>query len=303
MNGAEGRHAWQPADWTGLTSSTRHPLHCVAGVLCGVSRLLPEGRWHLKGSTALLGWTGPTARLPDDVDLSVAQDVADLLLTAGELPGGAAGERLRLLRAEPMVFSTGGRAPVHRALVRVDGPEVSGEVLLNVAPRPVAEVAADRRTAPLSFPLPGGGTVVVPAATFGRCLAQKLLRYTLRRSGDRRNTRWSDLLDFLSAASAPRAPVLTLGVLRRDVAAELAVVGRAWPDLPVPPAEWLDHWDSAVFRSGLPFGRLPDAAERAARFWRPVLSAPPGAAPVPGTEAPYAPERVWNFSEWRWQAP
>lgn len=198
------------------------------------------------------------------------------------------------------MFSSPGRATVHRALVRVRAGEAIGKVLLNILLVPDGEAAGDNRTAPLDFP-GRNAPVTVPAATLSRCLAQKLLRYTRRRDGGKINTRWTDLTDFLLAAESPLAPALLLDEVRRDVAIEFAAMGRTWPDhLPQPPWEWLDFWDTATFRDGLEFGRLPEAADRLAEFWNPVLEtrvAPygPSTAPAP----PTAPQ-VWSPSTWQW---
>ncbi|MFT2017431.1 hypothetical protein ACMA1D_16565 [Streptomyces sp. 796.1] len=348
--------AWRAADFTGLDTGLRHELAAVAAVLAGIDRALPGAPWHLKGSSALLGWIGPTARPPADVDLALPAGPGGALLRTAELPPGPDGERLRLLRTEPVVFSRPGRVAVHRALVRVmsgvgnvraaggvrgvggmgrvDGMGGAGaapgmqvgaltDVLLNIVLVPDDIAARDARTAPLAFP-GAPGPCVVPAATFGRCLAQKLLRYARLRDGGKINTRWSDVADFLIAAASPRAPLLELVRLRQDVAAECAALDRPWPaELPPPPAEWLDFWDTATFQHGWPFGRLPEAVARVERFWGPVLAAPvapyeaEGAAPY-GAEraaAPYGPARasgadgddapvrhIWSPTAWEWQA-
>ncbi|MER0243778.1 hypothetical protein AAHZ94_17550 [Streptomyces sp. HSW2009] len=356
--------AWRAADRVELGTGLRHELTAIAAVLAGIDRALPGAPWHLKGSSALLGWAGPTARPPADVDLALPAGPGAALLRAAELPPGPGGERLRLLRTEPVVFSRPGRVAVHRVLVRVmsgvggvgevggmggvrpaggaggmggagavDGAgappgiqvgALTDDVLLNIVLVPDDIAARDTRTAPLAFPA-APGPCVVPAATFGRCLAQKLLRYARLRDGGKINTRWSDVADFLIAAASPRAPLLELTGLRQDVAAECAALHRPWPaELPPPPAEWLDFWDTATFQYGWPFGRLSEAVARVERFWGPVLAVP--VAPY-GTEgaAPYGPEcaaradaagaadaaggdaggapvrQIWSPTAWEWQ--
>ncbi|ANW19396.1 hypothetical protein [Streptomyces clavuligerus] len=306
----------------------RQSLRAIGAVLAGLNRLLPPHGWHLKGSAAILGRIGPGARMPEDVDLSLPESAGPLLLTATGLPPGPGGERITVLRTEPVVFGSPGRATVHRVLVEVDGPpphgprerlddrvlhdrelygrELYDRVLLNVLLTPDDSAAHDTRTAPLAFPYggngPGAATVTVPAATLSRCLAQKLLRYTRRRESGKVNTRWSDLLDFLLVARCHRAPRLSLDGLRRDVAAEFAPMRRAWPlRLPPPPREWLDFWDTAVFRTAPALGRLPEAADRLAAFWHPVLErpAPPFASP---SAAPAAHgDALWSPRAWRWE--
>ncbi|MFE6775673.1 nucleotidyl transferase AbiEii/AbiGii toxin family protein [Streptomyces sp. NPDC057702] len=308
------RGAWGAADWAALARADREQLRTIGVVVATLDSALPSGRWHLKGSTALLGWLGPVARMPGDVDLAVPAGAGRELLRGAPLPCGPGGERVRLSRAEPVVFSSPGRAAVHRALVEVAGERVDGSVLVNVLLVPEATAARDTRTAPLAFPTDAGAHPV-PAATLSRCLAQKLLRYTRQREAGKINTRWSDLADFLIAAAGHRAPRLDLDELRRDVAVEFAAMGRAWPAaLPPPPPEWLDFWDTATFRAGWPFGRLPEAVRRLAAFWAPVLAAP--AAPYDPTHAPpatppgdlaptptdaTAPPRSWSPTAWRWQ--
>ncbi|MEV0846273.1 nucleotidyl transferase AbiEii/AbiGii toxin family protein [Streptomyces sp. NPDC049954] len=284
--------AWHPHDERLLTTPEQHTLHSAGALLTAVREALAPGTWYLKGSAALLAWSGPGARLPEDVDLAVETEAAGPLLKAGELPARTPRTRVRILRAEPMAFHRADRPPVHRSLARVEAPGLSVEVLLNLALVPRGTTAADARTGPLFFP--GGPSATgVPAATFGRCLAQKLLRYTLRRSGGRIGTRWTDLLDFVLCASSDRAPRLRLASLRTEVAAELEVVGRPWPELSEPPPEWLDFWDSAMFRHRLPYGRLPEAARSAEAFWEPVLARHPAGR---GTEA----DAVWDPAAWTW---
>ncbi|MFI9257893.1 nucleotidyl transferase AbiEii/AbiGii toxin family protein [Streptomyces sioyaensis] len=294
------RGSWEQADWTALPTADQHLVQSIAVVLSSIDRLLPPHAWHLKGSTALMGWMGSSARLPNDVDLALSERAGRLLLSASELPPGPQGESLRLLRSEPVVFSSPGRATVHRALIRLRAGEAIGKVLLNILLVPDAEAARDNRTAPLDFP-GRHAPITVPAATLSRCLAQKLLRYTRRRDGGKINTRWTDLTDFLLAAASPLAPALLVEELRRDVAIEFAAMGRTWPDhLPQPPREWLDFWDTATFRDGLEFGRLPEAVDRLAQFWNPVLGtrvAPYGPSPAP--VPPMAPQ-VWSSSAWKW---
>ncbi|WP_308283795.1 nucleotidyl transferase AbiEii/AbiGii toxin family protein [Streptomyces buecherae] len=320
MAGADGvRGTWTAADWAGLPTVDRQQLRATGAVLAALDRALRGVNWHLKGSTALLGWLGPTARMPGDVDLAVPADIGHELLRGADLPPGPDGAHVRLLRTEPVVFSSPGRAAVHRALVGVRHERDDDRVLLNVLLVPEARAARDTRTAPLAFPA-DAGSVTVPAATLSRCLAQKLLRYARRREAGKINTRWADLADFLIAAASPRAPKLALDELRRDVAVEFAAMRRDWPaTLPPPPREWLDFWDTATFRAGWPFGRLPEAVTRLTGFWEPVLevpmepygpegAAPPGpaCAPAPGPACgpegatACGPERVWSPGAWGW---
>ncbi|WEV26377.1 nucleotidyl transferase AbiEii/AbiGii toxin family protein [Streptomyces sp. 71268] len=308
MAGADGvRGTWTAADWAGLPTVDRHQLRSMGLALAAFDRALRGVNWHLKGSTALLGWLGPTARMPGDVDLAVPAGIGRELLRGAGLPPGPDGARVRLLRTEPVVFSSPGRAAVHRALVGVRHERGDDRVLLNVLLVPENRAARDARTAPLAFPA-DTGPVTVPAATLSRCLAQKLLRYARRREAGKINTRWADLADFLIAATSLRAPKLVLDELRRDVAVEFAAMGRDWPTtLPPPPLEWLDFWDAATFHAGWPFGRLPEAAARLAGFWEPVLEVPaepygPAGATVCGPAGATAcgPARVWSPDAWEW---
>jgi hypothetical protein len=289
--------AWTPDDWAALRTSERHRLTAIAAVLDGLRHVLPSDAWHLKGSAAAVGWVGPTARMPNDVDLAVAAGPGRALLSSAELP--SVNGQSNVLRTEPVVFHRRGRADVHRVLVHVRAGDTDEHVLLNVLLAGEGHEPAGARTAPLAFP-GGGRPVPVPATTFSRGMAQKVLRYTRRRP-DKANTRWVDLADLLLAAACRTAPPLSLAALRADVALEFAPMGREWPQaLPGPPAEWLDYWDTAVFTAGLPFGRLPEAADRLAAFWDPVLRRP--VAPF----GPHAPEEwddaaaVWSPDAWSW---
>ncbi|MEU9609803.1 hypothetical protein [Streptomyces sp. NPDC048057] len=284
--------AWRAGESAGLPLLDRQRIDAVAAVLAGVVHVLPPHGWHLKGSAAHLGWLGPAARLPNDVDLCVPAGAAPRLLSPTTLPPRADGTSVRLLRAEPIVFSSPDRATAHRVLAEVadrPGGAAVARVLLNVLLVPDARAAADTRTAPLSFPSTAG-PVTVPAGTLSRLVAQKLLRYTRLRDG-KVNTRWADLLDVLLTAAASRAPALDLGELRHDITVEFAEMHRPWPTrLPAPPAEWLDFWDNATFLHALPFGRLPDAVRQLERFLLPVLEGP---------ERP-ASARVWSPGAWEW---
>ncbi|PVC92647.1 hypothetical protein DBP19_14910 [Streptomyces sp. CS090A] len=284
--------SWHSGEEACQTTPDEAALRGVGTLLGAVDAALPPESWHLKGSAALLAWCGPGARMPEDVDLSLAEGAAGPLLTPGVLPTAGTGAEVRILRSERMVFRRSGRAPVHRALARIEAAGLSVEVPLNLALAPDGAAYADTRTGMLLFPA-GPQPSGVPAATFGRCLAQKLLRYTLPRSGGRVATRWTDLLDFLVCASSTRAPGLGLVALRSDVTAELEAVGRDWPTLPTPPAEWLDFWDAAMFRYGHSHGRLDEAVDRAEAFWRPVLAGRPGEAGAVG---------VWDPATWTWAA-
>ncbi|MFH8616634.1 nucleotidyl transferase AbiEii/AbiGii toxin family protein [Streptomyces sp. NPDC017979] len=284
--------AWGGGQFAGLGALDRQRIDVVAAVLDGVGRVLPAQGWHLKGSAALLGWLGPAARLPNDVDLCLASGMAPRLLSPVALPRAQGGACVRLLRAEPIVFSSPDRATAHRVLAEVadrPGGVVVGRVLLNVLLVPDVRAAADARTAPLHFPS-SAGAVTVPAGTLSRLVAQKLLRYTRLRDG-KVNTRWADLMDVLLVAASHRAPALHLGELRHDIAVEFTEMRRPWPArLPAPPAEWLDFWDNATFLHALPFGRLPDAVGQLERFLLPVLE---------GSEQP-APARAWSPGAWEW---
>jgi hypothetical protein len=170
-----------------------------------------------------------------------------------------------------MRFSdTKAKPQVHRVLLGVGRDPVVTLITVDVLLIPEGDAMADKRVTPMQFPT---SKTCAPAATLSRCLAQKLLRYTLRRSSNRVNTRWSDLWDFLVAASSPAASELEASVLRDDVEIEFSHMGRTVPAaLPEPPVEWLDYWDAHSFQSRLSFGRLGTAAARLALFWDPVLS-------------------------------
>ncbi|BDH69420.1 nucleotidyl transferase AbiEii/AbiGii toxin family protein [Streptomyces sp. PLM4] len=295
MQTATPFRSWPPGDNSpGLTTPDEHVLWAVGVVLGAAKAVLPTDGWHLKGSAALLGWAGPGARIPEDVDLALAESVAGALLATGALPSPAPGTHVTVLRSERMTFRLAGRPPVHRALTRVEAAGATVDVPLNLALIPDPTAYADRRTGLLAFP-GGPEPAGVPAATYGRCLAQKLLRYTLPRSGGRRATRWTDLLDFLLCAESSRAPRLGLWSLRADIAAELAVVERDWPSLPAPPAEWLDFWDAAMFRYGYSCGRLHEAVAKAEAFWGPVLADGPSGEDVAAGPA-------WDPGSWAWGA-
>ncbi|AXQ55916.1 hypothetical protein ACPCK9_27780 [Streptomyces koyangensis] len=294
MHPALPHRSWRPGDSSsGPTTPDQHVLRAVGAVLGAVDAVLPPDGWHLKGSAALLGWAGPGARIPPDVDLALAESVAGVLLATGMLPSPAPGTRVAVLRSERMTFHRADRPPVHRALARVEARGLAVDVPLNLALIPDHVAFADPGTHLLVFP-GGPEPEGVPAATYGRCLAQKLLRYTLHRSGGRRATRWTDLLDFLICAGSSRAPRLAQWTLRADIAAELAVVERDWPSLPAPPAEWLDFWDAAMFRHGHSYGRLDEAVAKAEAFWGPVLEeGPTWEGSTSGVE--------WDPEAWEWR--
>jgi hypothetical protein len=194
---------------------------------------------------------------------------------------------VEIVRTDRVTFTNArAKPPVHRVLLRVGDEPVLGDVVTNVLIVPDLEALTDQRLNLVTFPTVNVG---VPAARLGRCLAQKLLRYTLRRSGSRVNTRWTDLLDFLVAAASSTTSGLDIDELRRDVEIEFSHMGRSIPtDLPSPPVEWLDFWDAEMFRMSLNFGRLSAAERRINAFWAPVLNA----------STPYL---AWNPANWAWE--
>lgn len=296
---AKGHEAWRREDWPALTVVDQRRIRETTVILHSLNRFLAGEAWHLKGSTALLGWTGPTARLPQDIDLSIPRSAGLTLLSASALPTGPSGEDIRLLKSEPVVFHTPGKAQVHRASIEMRDAEGVGRALLNVLLVP-DHAAPDQRTARITLPATTLPAVTVPAATLSRCLAQKLLRYAQLREKGRINTRWTDLTDFLLAAASTRAPGLHLDEVRRDVFVEFATMGRAWPvRLPPPPAEWLDFWDTAVFQDGREFGRLAAAVELVERFWDAVLETPA----VSTSMAVKGSSPTWSPRSWAWESP
>ncbi|MFD8395999.1 nucleotidyl transferase AbiEii/AbiGii toxin family protein [Streptomyces sp. NPDC059680] len=274
-------------------------MEAIAITLYGFRETLAPDSWYLKGSAALTAWIGPAARIPNDVDLVLPAVTGRQLLSTGALSLGPRGESLHLTRHEPVVFSSRAAPTVYRALVDIRGSELLPPVLLGLLLIPEAEAGNQERTTLLDFPGPTGA-VTVPSVTGYRFLAQKLVRYTRRRSGGRINTHWWDLSDMLLAASDPAFPALRLGRLCQEVITEMTDCGVILPAaLPRPPAEWLDFWDTATFIQRLPFGRLPEAADLLARFWEPVLRHPEytkddGRDPV---------DAVWTPDAWGWIVP
>lgn len=287
------------AGWGSRPLADRHHVLAFAITLHSLRTALASDSWYLKGSAALSAWIGPAFRLPNDLDLVVpAKAAAQRLLVPSVLPPGPCGESLHVVRHEPVVFSSGSSPAVHRALVEIRGPQMLPPVLLGLNLAQEAEGLAREQITWLDFPGPAGA-VTVPSITGNRFLAQKLVRYSRLRSGGRINTHWRDLADMLLAVAHPAFPPLRLAALQRDLVTEMAEHGRTPPGcLPTPPAEWLDFWDTATFVGRLPFGRLPEAAGKLARFWEPVLRCP---EPAPGRETDPM-DAVWSPDAWRWNA-
>jgi hypothetical protein len=278
---------WSQRDYLTLPLLTKLFIRTYAAAIESLAGVFPTDLWHVKGATALLAHVGPTARLPRDLDVSVAAPAVEALLRRSSPLWDAEGRPVDILRSELMRFTgTREKPSVHRVLLGVGRDPMLARINVDVLVVPEADAAADRRVTPLGFPT---ARTVVPGATFTRCLAQKLLRYTWRRSGNRVNTRWSDLRDFLTAAASPAASGLGVSALRDDVEIEFAHMNRTAPfELPDPPVEWLDHWDVDAFQSGLALGPLDTAVAQLALFWQPVLS--------------YAdPSLCWDPEVWRWK--
>ena len=277
---------WSRASLEALPSSSQLALRTYGSAINNLADALRNSHWYLKGSTALLAYVGPTARLPRDLDLSVVADTAHTLLHPGQL-GRSGGDQVAIVRAERVTFTeTQAIAPVYRVLLKIGSRPVLGELMANVLVVPNTEALADHRLSTITFPTTH---VTVPAARLSRCLAQKLLRYTKQRSEGRVNTRWTDLLDFLIAAESSAISGLGAAELRNDVVLEFAHMARPTPtEIPEPPMEWLDFWDEEIFRTGATFGRLPVAGSRLREFWEPVLS---------GT----TPDVYWNPNNWSWE--
>ena len=233
-----------------------------------LSLFRPED-WHLKGSCAIWAWLGGQSRLPEDVDICLAQSaLADL---EGSYRATQDTERgVRLVRTQRVRFTPGReKPPVYRYLFQVGGPTID-LVLANVLVEDDLSVRSDDRVGSIQIP---ACSMPLPAVRITRCLAQKLLRYTLRRSGSRVNTKWVDLFDFCMIIECAQAPRISMSELREDVQKEFANVGRTTPVLlPPPPVEWLDYWDTNQFVEGTSFGDLSEAESRARSFWEPVFS-------------------------------
>jgi Nucleotidyl transferase AbiEii toxin, Type IV TA system len=278
---------WSDEIFHGLPLVSQMTLQIYGSAIAGLASTLPEQEWHLKGTTALIAYLGPRARLPRDLDVSIGAKPAAALLHSDQLRS-VTGTDIAVARAERVRFTDSQNKPlVYRMLLRVgSGDRALGDVLANVLVVSDAEALADQRINLVTFP---DLQVAVPAARLGRCLAQKLLRYTRRRSGGRVNTRWSDLFDFLIAASSPATDGLGALELRNDVDMEFANMARSTPsELPEPPAEWLDYWDAEMLRTGAQFGQLSAAAAKLSEFWNPVLDQ-------------FPPEARWNPTTWSWQ--
>jgi hypothetical protein len=282
------RLIWTVNTFRALPLLSQMTLGLFGAATASLAHTLPEGRWHIKGSTALIAYIGPSARLPRDLDVSIGASAAAPLLRSRQLPS-IGGKKVQVVRAEQIRFmDMRHKPPVHRMLLRISNSHhVLGEIVANVLIVPDSEARTDQRLARVTFPTVA---VAVPAAQLTRCLAQKLLRYTRRRSGNRVNTRWADLYDFLIAARSPVTNGLRAQDLREDVDVEFAYMRRPMPtEIPPPPAEWLDYWDTEMFRTGAAFGQLNEATSRLFAFWAPVLtSAPPASA-------------RWNPIDWMWE--
>ena len=249
-----------------------------------LSRFRPED-WHLKGSCAIWGWLGGQSRLPQDVDICIAQSA--LAYLDGSYRDTQDTERaVRLVRTQRIRFTPGrDKPPVYRYLFKVGAPSID-LVLANVLVEEDLSVRSDDRLGSIQIP---ACSMPLPAVRITRCLAQKLLRYTLRRSGSRVNTKWIDLFDFCTVIACAQAPRIRMGELREDVHKEFDNVGRGTPALlPPAPVEWLDYWDTNQFVEGTSFGDLEEAESWVRRFWEPVFS-----NDVPN-------HSVWSPSEQRW---
>ncbi|QKW06322.1 nucleotidyl transferase AbiEii/AbiGii toxin family protein [Streptomyces sp. NA04227] len=287
-------NAWNA--WNSRPLADRHHLTALAITLHSLRQALGPDNWYLKGSAALTAWIGPSARLPNDLDLALGAEAGRELLASAALPSGPRGESLTVTRHEPVVFSSGSAPTVYRALVSITGPEKLPPVLLGLLLTPEALARSSARTVPLDFPGPTGA-VTVPSVSGYRFLTEKLLRYTRRRSGGRVNTHWWDLSDMLLAVAHPAFPALELTAMRQDLVADMTDRGLVPPArLPAPPAEWLDFWDTATFVDRLPFGRLPEAADRLSRFWERVLRSPEPAA----RDDVNSVGSVWSSQAWAW---
>ncbi|MER6162802.1 nucleotidyl transferase AbiEii/AbiGii toxin family protein [Streptomyces sp. NPDC001868] len=280
-------------DWRSRSLADQQYVEAVAITLHSFREALDPSTWYLKGSAALTAWIGPASRLPNDVDLVLPIDVGRRLLASNALPLGPRGESLRVVRHEPVVFSSAAAPTVYRALVDIRGPERLPAVPLGLLLVPEADARNDERVTLLDFPGPTGA-VTVRSVTGYRFLAQKLMRYTHQRSSGRINTHWWDLSDMLLAVSHPAFPALQLARLYQSVITEIADHGVTFPTaLPGPPAEWLDFWDTATFLQRLPFGRLSEAADRLGCFWDPVLKHLEESSGNPV-------DTVWMPDKWGW---
>lgn len=220
-----------------MTDDVRGILSSLQRV--GVARMSPilvEQSGFIYGSWALSRQQAALRRLPKDVDLGF--DAATVRpLGVIDAVRSAFGDDLWGL--ERVRFSDDARSPVvFRVGVRATSGGVVGDVLFGIAfvsaHHPARIVRVD-----------AGGGQLLRMLSWEICLAQKYLRLSLRRSGDRRHTRWQDLMDMWDVGMnlGPDGLAVWRDAIRDEARRRLSDLA----PLPPPPAEWADFWQAKCF--------------------------------------------------------
>lgn len=206
----------------------------------GVRWMMPvliEYSGFIYGSWALRHQQDSLRRLPKDIDVGfdLARTQVPAIVNAIDCAFGH-----RLWGCERVKFSDDSRSPVVlRVGTSVSWRGIDGDVLFGVAFVP--SHPADRL---ISVDIGGGSPLQM--LRWETCLAQKYVRLSLRRSGDRRHTRWQDLMDMWDVGATLDMPGrIGWKDAIRDEARRRGLSDALW--LPSPPAEWTDFWDEKCF--------------------------------------------------------
>jgi hypothetical protein len=207
-----------------------------------MSPVLIEHSGFIYGSWALSRQQDSLKRLPKDIDLGFNANMTRVREVIGAITTLFGDD---LWGCERVRFSDDVRSPVvFRLGITASSEGVEGDVLLGLAfvraHDPGRLVRVDVGVGP---PL--------QLLSWEACLAQKYVRLSLRRSGDRRHTRWQDLMDMwdVGVNLDPTGVTAWRDAIRDEARRRrLPYVLR----LPAPPAEWADSWQAKCFEDRAP---------------------------------------------------
>ena len=244
-----------------------------------LARLSVSGRWVLKGGFCLEVRLGTSARTTKDLDIALvadervdsALDVQDLLFSEISAHPVTDGFGFDVELPIPISADELGK-PGWRATVRasVDGSHFES-IKLDIVARP-EEIAGGIETlvlSPLLSGIAGHDAVAVAAVDVNQIAAEKLHAYGRLYARDRPSSRVKDLVDLVLLTEAG---VLTPDRLRVRLLQVYDVRDAATPppELPRPPASWVQPYAAMAAELGLAAGSTEQAWSAVASEYRRV---------------------------------
>lgn len=234
------------------------------------------GRWVLKGGMALEVRLGDAARLTQDIDLGLRDDVADAeslrQRVIDAISVDRAGDGFMLTTGPPsrLTEDGGGQLTWRLSVAAALAGKPFGGVKVDVSPRTHELTATDRLALPNSLDFAGITTPVIETVALPRHAAEKF-HALLRDFGDRENTRVRDLVDLviLIERDLLRPPTVATAVLQVWSERDGAPPPVALPELP---RSWPDRYEALAIELGLGAASFPAAVALVAGLWTELFS-------------------------------